>query len=225
MKLLTQRVSIVWLLASLALAPLGMSAGGCGPRAVVGAECRQDAGPDSPLCACERNGKNFANGKTFPAGDGCNLCACRPDGSTHCTDAICDTDSSDGGGGHGGSAGDAGVAGGCDYLGEHHAEDESFFLVDGCSICTCMPDGGRACTGDCKTCGGLLDAKCAAGEYCKYTARATCGYTDAPGHCEPMPTACTEDYTPVCGCNRQTYANECTAASSGQSVLAPGECN
>jgi len=36
-----------------------------------------------------------------------------------------------------------------------------------------------------------------------------CGAADAPGVCREKPQMCTMDYTPVCGCDEQTYSNEC----------------
>ena len=42
--------------------------------------------------------------------------------------------------------------------------------------------------------------------------------------CEPIPEACTEQYSPVCGCNDKTYGNECAAAREGVAVGATGEC-
>lgn len=36
---------------------------------------------------------------------------------------------------------------------------------------------------------------------------------------------CTTDYTPVCGCDQQTYSNACTAATSGLTSWTLGECD
>ena len=38
-------------------------------------------------------------------------------------------------------------------------------------------------------------------------------------------TACLEVYEPVCGCNIQTYSNECYARKAGVTSYVDGECN
>jgi len=65
--------------------------------------------------------------------------------------------------------------------------------------------------------------ECAANTFCKFSLDARCGAGDT-GTCEPIPAVCTQDYTPVCGCDRQTYANVCTANAAKVSVASPGEC-
>ena len=36
---------------------------------------------------------------------------------------------------------------------------------------------------------------------------------------------CTEEYQPVCGCDRLTYDNDCVAESTGVREWTEGECN
>ena len=38
-------------------------------------------------------------------------------------------------------------------------------------------------------------------------------------------TACLEVYEPVCGCNIQTYSNDCYARIAGLTSYVDGECN
>ena len=79
-------------------------------------------------------------------------------------------------------------------------------------------------TGECpvipSNCDVATQAGCAAGQYCKSSA----GLCYGPGACEAKPQMCNNMYSPVCGCNGKTFGNDCEAASTGQNVLAKGEC-
>ena len=51
------------------------------------------------------------------------------------------------------------------------------------------------------------------------------GCVDEESYLEANPPGpCNTDYTPQCGCNGQTYPNDCSARELGIDIAAPGEC-
>ncbi len=79
------------------------------------------------------------------------------------------------------------------------------------------------CGNDEQICGGLLGFACDDGEFCKFP-EGTCGAADETGVCTEVPDVCTEEFAPVCGCDEQTYGNQCEAERAEISIIHRGEC-
>ena len=72
-------------------------------------------------------------------------------------------------------------------------------------------------------CGSATNPRCGAGEVCEIPA-GSCDKTDVTGTCVPRPENCTQDYTPVCGCDGSTYSNDCMRLMAGARKSHNGEC-
>ena len=70
-------------------------------------------------------------------------------------------------------------------------------------------------------CGG--PGECATGYFCDKPA-GTCAEPGAQGTCTEMKPMCTRDWRPVCGCDGNTYGNDCTRIAAGVSKDHDGEC-
>lgn len=66
----------------------------------------------------------------------------------------------------------------------------------------------------------LANSDCTTDDFCKKLKGDCEGY----GSCEPRPEICILVYIPVCGCDGQTYSNECAAAANGVNIAHDGVC-
>jgi hypothetical protein len=80
---------------------------------------------------CEHNGKAYAVGDKFAAGDGCNSCTCGERGEVQCTLVGCDP------------VPDSGPY--CTFGGKRYAPGAQV-SNDGCNTCSCLSSGDIACT-------------------------------------------------------------------------------
>lgn len=87
------------------------------------------------------------------------------------------------------------------------------------------PPTSRTAANTGEMCGGIAAIQCLKeADYCAMDDGACTNMADAAGTCTTAPEICTREYRPVCGCDGQTYATKCVAASSRVNVAYNGPC-
>jgi hypothetical protein len=71
-------------------------------------------------------------------------------------------------------------------------------------------------------CGGPRGLACGEGELCEVPPG--CSDPFATGHCEERPEVCTHQHLPVCGCDGETYGNDCERRRAGVALAHRGAC-
>ena len=72
-------------------------------------------------------------------------------------------------------------------------------------------------------CGSLAGIACPSADFCEFPV-GTCGAADQQGVCVARPATCAQVFAPVCGCDLQTYDNDCTRQTAGVAKLRDGPC-
>jgi hypothetical protein len=79
--------------------------------------------------------------------------------------------------------------------------------------------------GECgNVCGTIAGILCDRGEFCDFPP-GTCNIADNAGVCVPAPNACPEIFDPVCGCDGETYSNDCERIRAGVQLDHDGACD
>ncbi len=171
-------------------------------------DCAPDAYCEFPSGTCGGSGTCVPRPTGCP-GDCPRVCGC--DGADYCN--ACEAAES------GVSVQHAGPCGGesCGGLGMLcGAGQQCCLLCGGDGIC--VPAGEMCPLVECPGCFGPAD--CSFGVVCVFEP----GLCGGPGACAPRPDGCDDDCPGVCGCDGETYCNDCNAMQAGVSVATFGPC-
>jgi hypothetical protein len=83
---------------------------------------------------------------------------------------------------------------------------------------------GGALTSLGKICSNDDPGICKGETFCKLASGDCALSSPRSGVCSEISQVCPEIYSPVCGCDNNTYSNECFADGAAVSVLYNGEC-
>jgi hypothetical protein len=87
----------------------------------------------------------------------------------------------------------------------------------------CAGKGKPASERSFRLCGTFQGLRCGEGEYCDFPPK-MCKGVELQGVCVAKSVACTMQYDPVCGCDGQTYGNDCVRIAKEVQKDHDGEC-
>ncbi len=96
-------------------------------------------------------------------------------------------------------------------------------LLSGSLLAGCARPQAPTVSTELAVCGGIIGATCSNGQVCDLPA-GTCSGADMQGSCIARPEFCIEIYAPVCGCDGQTYSNDCFRLMAAAQKSHDGEC-
>lgn len=207
----------VWAVGVALLAGCGATVspgGGADGGADTAADTTVDGAVDTAPGVCTMpGGWTCPVGRSCPSPDGCNTCACGPDGNVACTLRGC-VDA--------GPPVDVSPPGCALPRGGVCARGATCPAGDGCNTCTCDAGGSLACTrlacipdGGTRPCRSFAD--CGRGEEC--AGPPGCG---TPWSCRPS-MGCTPDIALFCGCDGVTF--EGSSSCPGRPYQHTGRCS
>jgi hypothetical protein len=85
--------------------------------------------------------------------------------------------------------------------------------------------GGTGGAGGAASCSTAPPVPCPSTQICDLDTPNRCAAGFEPGHCIALPTICPTVVVPVCGCDNQTYNNDCERQRARAQLAHTGMCN